>query len=217
MKLKPIFVSYRRTWQDEVKALANSLRLRGLRVLLDYSDLAAFVGASMYDEMRRVIQEESSAMLLHVTADIVDSPPIWKVEIPAARKRADDGDFLILPFFRDMTPQALSTLGPEGASLAASSGINAIPPAAATNVESFLAERRSEAAGLLLDRLLKGNNGSIALAMWTRPTAALNRNADLVLDWCSVYPRSIGSPEICAEAQAAIKHNLHGAVMIIGL
>ena len=204
-EIKPIFMSYRRTWQDEVRELANSLHLRGLRVFLDYSDPASFVGVSMYEEMRRVIQQECSAMLLHVTRDIVDSAAIWKVEIPAARKRAGDGRFFILPFFRGMSPKEFSACHAQGASLAASNGVNAVP-SVGTDLESFLAGKRAEVAGLLLDRLVKANiTGSISLAMWTRPTAALSRDADLLLDWCSVYPDTVGPAARCADAQTAIR------------
>ena len=201
---KSIFLSYRRVWQAEVSKLADSLRLRGLRVWLDYSDPASFLGASMYDSMRRVILDECWAMLLHATSDIADSPAIWNVEIPAARRRSDDGKFFILPFFRDITPKELTALGPEGAYLAASSGINAVPPPW-ENVESFLAQKRAETARILLDHLLNRIHGSISLAMWTRPTAALDRNADLLLDWCSVYSGTAGSPEGCEDAHEAIK------------
>ncbi len=203
--LKPVFVSYRHAWRGEVEELANSLRLRGLRVLLDSSDPGEFSGSSMYDEMRRVIEQDCSAMLLHVTQDILDSPAIWKVEVSTALRRRTAGkDFLILPFFRNLSPDKLREAAPEGTLLAACNGIPAIPPAGA-DVDSFLAEKRAAAAGILLHRILKGGSRPITLSIWTRKTAAVNRASDLLLDWSSVYPDdAVGTPAARADAQAAL-------------
>src|SRR5579863_3886969 len=203
--MKPIFVSYRRSWQKEVQELANSLRRRGLQVILDTSDAAEFSGPSMYDEMRRLISEDCSAMLLHVTGDILDSAAVWNVEVAAAMKRStEDKNFLLLPFFRDVPPDKLRTMQPHGPRVAVCNGINAIPPAGA-DIDDFLAQKRVCAAGLLLERLLKGRNSQVRLVVRTRDTAVVNPDVDLLLDWCSVYREDVPSPPACADAQSALK------------
>lgn len=203
--MKPIFVSYRRSWKGEVEDLANSLRRRGIRVTLDSADPADFSGPSMYDEMRRLIEYQCSAMLLHVTADMVDSSAVWNVEVGAAIKRSrEDKNFLLLPFFRDLPPDQLRAMEPHGPLLAVCNGINAISPAGA-DVDDFLRQKRACAASLILERMLKGRNDSICLAIRTRETAVVNPDADLLLDWCSVYPEDLSPPAARADAQSALK------------
>ena len=64
MTMRPIFISYRRSWKAEVEKLAECLQLHGLRVFLDYSDGSELIGASYNDELRRIIEEQSEGMLL---------------------------------------------------------------------------------------------------------------------------------------------------------
>jgi hypothetical protein len=203
--MKPVFLSYRRTWQAEVQDLAESLHLRGLRIFMDTSDQAAISGPAFCDALRRVIRLESVAMLLHVTADIADSPAIWNVEVPTALDRAStDPDFFIVPFFRDLEPAALGRCTPYGYRLTACNGIPAIPEAG-VDLAVFLKEKHAAAALLLLDRLLKDKPGPLSLCLQTRDIGPVSQDADIFMDWRSVYPAGLPSASGCDSAKTAVR------------
>lgn len=206
--MKPVFLSYRRTWKKEVEELAESCRLRGLRVFLDVSDPAGIAGPSQFDALRRLIREDSSGMLIHVTKDIVDSACIWEVEVPTGLERADrEPGFPLIPFFRDESPTRVrESMRPHGPRLAAPSGVVAIPPAgtAANDEVTFLDRKRAEAACLLLQRLLDRDERSLEIFVQTRQIGPQTAGADLLLDWRLAYPDEVPSPAGCAAIELAI-------------
>jgi hypothetical protein len=203
--MKPVFLSYRRTWQAEVQDLAESLHLRGLRIFLDTSDQAAISGPAFCDALRRVIRVESAAMLLHVTADIAASPAIWNVEVPTALDRASRyPDFFIVPFFRDLEPAALGRCTPYGYRLTACNGIQAIPDAG-VDLAVFLKEKHAEAAVLVLDRMLRARTGTLSLCLQTRDIGPVSQDADILMDWRSVYPAGLPSASGCDSAKIAVR------------
>lgn len=206
--MKPVFLSYRRTWKKEVEELADSCRLRGLQVFLDVSDPAGIAGPSQFDALRRLIREDSSGMLIHVTKDIVDSACIWEVEVPAALERADrEPAFPLIPFFRNESPTRVrESMRPHGPRLAAASGVVAIPPAAtaANDQATFLDRKRAEAACLLLQRLLDRDERSLEIFVQTRQIGPQSAAANLLLDWRLAYPDDVPSPAGCAAVQLAM-------------
>lgn len=204
-QMKPIFLSYRRTSRAEVEILADTLRLRGVRVFLDVSDPDQISGPAFADELRRIIRKESAALLIYVAGDIAGSAAIWNVEIPVALNRADvDTEFFVVSFFRDMEPAALSSVDPHGRRLAACNGIIAVPPSG-TDPKPFLDEKYAEAAMLILSRLVRGKTGIINLSLQTRAIGPEAANSDLLLDWRSAYPGDIASAEGCAQVLQALR------------
>ncbi|PYP86154.1 MAG: hypothetical protein DMG65_19205 [Candidatus Angelobacter sp. Gp1-AA117] len=211
MTMRPIFISYRRSWKAEVEKLAECLQLHGLRVFLDYSDGSELIGASYNDELRRIIEEQSEGMLLYITKGIAESSAIWNLEVPAALQHGDrEQDFFIVPFFREISPAALAQMARHGARLAACNGISAMP-ANGVNLNSFLAEKYTETAVFILKKMLRNKTGAITLGLQTRLVSPVAADTDLFLGWCSIYPDERPLASGCLAAHRALK-NLSGVL-----
>ena len=97
-----VFISYARENGEEVKYLQQQLKIRGMRIWSDSTDLP--IGASSRDEIVHAI-EKSDVFIIYITQRSIESDLIWSVEVSTAlRCWEDDRSFNIIPIYQGVTP-----------------------------------------------------------------------------------------------------------------
>lgn len=191
--MDPVFISYRRLdGADDVTALAHVLRLGGVRIWRDLDNLTR--GHPTEDEIRRAIREECGGVVCYITPRFLDSPFIWKVEIPEALERAGvlEERFPVLPVFVGLRPDHLASHRPYGEVLAALGG-ELLPGEATGDIQhpAFIRTARAVLRSSL-DRVagrLKAAGRPLRIAFATRQAVPPDPSEDLFLDWRVDFPQ----------------------------
>lgn len=95
-------ISYSRSDQVEVRALARALRQAGVRPWRDEDDLP--LGARTEEEVRRAVREECDGAVLWLSSSAIESDFVMDIELPEILSKSAAGGFPFVPVFRGMPP-----------------------------------------------------------------------------------------------------------------
>jgi hypothetical protein len=109
LRLPPrAFISYRRTDEGEARAVGQALRRAGVRPWRDLDDLA--IGRPTEQEIRQAIRTECGGAVLWLSRAALESDFIMELELPEIVRQATEGGFVVVPVFRDMSPNETADL-----------------------------------------------------------------------------------------------------------
>jgi hypothetical protein len=183
------FVSYRRLRAAEVAALGRRLKVRGIPVWVDISDLGP---GSTEQQIRDALEDEGcSSALVWVTPEVVDSPVIRRVEVPGiiARIKRKDGFFGFFVAAGGLDYDHAARVAAENFGTTDLRfwnqhkvvGDPATAPELDTVADLVLAERLTN-----VGRALQSGE-AIRIGIWVRRQAPVGATTDLQLDWSDSF------------------------------
>lgn len=201
-----VFVSYRRTYINDINTLIADLGMRGVPIWRDVDSLT--VSEPTEDAIRAALESpDTSGAVLWLTPNVIDSPLVREVEVPLAvkRRKEDDGFWLIVVLtggldYADVSTLLAGALGPTDLSFW-NLKKTPEPDAAPADITGFAAEVVRERIVAIAAGATAGVAGAEAepqteftVAVDAKGTAALNRTGrDLYLNWTKQF--AAGPPD----------------------
>jgi len=183
------FVSYRRIRASEVGELARRLRVRGIPLWVDISDLGS---GSTEEQIRQALESDGcSCALVWVTPEVEQSAVIRRVEVPGIVRRAQSRDGFFAVFV------AAGGLDYEGAARVAIENPGTTDlrswnqrrvdsdPAASSELDALAELVLSERLSAGVARLRDGD--PMRVGLWVRRAPPTNANGHLELDWSDSF------------------------------
>lgn len=183
------FLSYSRKNISDVRFIAQTLMMHGIRIWQDISSLGTGVAES---KIRRAIQKGSVGLIFFVTQESIDSTFIRDVELPEAERRyKNDHDYKIVPIFK--LPIDTATAALKGCLNIPLSNFNGAVIKGIPSKRNVLSAAH-KAAEIVLDdvRLDKGDPFYIGLSS----KQEIRENVALSMDFQSFFKKGVPPPNV---------------------
>lgn len=183
------FVSYRRSRAAEVSDLGRRLRVRGIPVWVDISDLGP---GSTEEQIRKALEDEGcAAAVAWITPEVADSSVIRRVEVPGIVRRVSRNDGFFGVFV------AAGGLDYEGAAKIAAENLGATDlrfwNQHRVDGDPATPEELDFVADVVLAQRLEGiaksfeSGEPLRVGLWVRRQPPATSDSDLQLDWTDSF------------------------------
>jgi len=177
----PVFISYKRKDQDEVREIAQVMLTGGIRLWQDINSLGTGFTA---EQVCDAIWHKCSALLFYATEESVKSEFIRGIELTEASERCrKNSDFAIVPIFKIPAKEADQALKDViHGDISRNNG-------AIVDGSDGLREAARQARRILLQKQLQHNTDQkVTIAVSTYQKTLANCNLILDFDWSEIFP-----------------------------